>query len=505
LVGAVPEAIIARFRSVGLERLEQIESIWLTITQGPANVEAGAELLRLLHTLKGDARIVGFVDVHFLCHKLEGLCAYAHRQGYRVTEDFDLIVTMGVRFLAMLLRKKAGRSLGGIDLPGFARQIDEALLDAQLADHLVEDRRGSPTAPLPPRAPSIDRLSEATLHRLGAAATSVYLERLCSEDRRATRLAHAWNELSSQLESLASVPLRGRVGRHAGAVTQLARDLGREVDVSFELGDVRVSDETAQALDLVVLHCTRNAVDHGIEEPLARTAAGKHPRATLRVQATRSRDRIELSISDDGRGVDREAIRRRAVDRGLMSEARAHGAADDELLTLLFAPDFSTREIVGAVSGRGVGLDAVKTAVGELGGDVRIVSERGAGTTIVVDVPHRGSQVEAQVFESSRKGILLGVPADWTVVRHHGPEPWVDPLELLDVPTAHDAGALVLSLRRGNEVHLVRAGGAPRSRTVERRCPTDESEPVEIVSAQGSDVLLLRPEVLFALEAAAGS
>jgi two-component system, chemotaxis family, sensor kinase CheA len=504
---AVPDAIIARFRSVGLERLEQIESIWLSITQSPANAESGKELLRLLHTLKGDARIVGFVDVHFLCHKLEGLCAYADRHGYRVTDDFDLIVTMGVRFLAMLLRKKAGRSLGGIDLPGFARQIDEALLDAQLQDQLVEEqRRASRTVPTtPPRAVSVDRLSESTLNALCAAATVVYLELLCAEGPSRARLTEAWRELSARLDSLASVPLLGRVGRHAGAVSQLARDLGKDVEVVFELDDVRVSEEIAHGFDLIVLHGTRNAVDHGIEEPAARAAAGKPARASIRVAVSRDHDRIQLLIADDGRGVDRDAIRRRARDRGLLADDALQAASDEQLFALLFTPDFSTRDVVGPVSGRGVGLDAVKTTATELGGDVHVESEAGRGTTIVVDVPYRGTLVEAHVFAASARGILLAISADWNVSEHRGSERGRDPLHVLDVGggQSEPPGGTVLEVRRGNQVGFVRAGGPSRRHLVERRCPTDAGRLLEIVYVGDSEVLLIRPEVLFASEGTA--
>src|SRR5690242_8626544 len=172
---ALPEGIITRFRTLSLERIGRVESVWQTLIQGAEDHEAVRAMSRDLHTLKGDAKIVGFEEVHVLAQKLEELLAAAGQVQYRVSEDFDLVVTMAAQFVGMLLRKKT-RDAAGIDLVGFVRQVDEVLREAQLM------RRSHPTAPriavVKPNELSTDRLCEDRRHRLAIVATDAFLEYL---------------------------------------------------------------------------------------------------------------------------------------------------------------------------------------------------------------------------------------------------------------------------------------------------------------------------------------
>ena len=482
------EALIARFRSVSLERLEQVETIWLSLMQRVAGPDASHELLRVLHTIKGDARILGFVDVHFLCHRLEELVAHAQRVNYRVSDDVDMIVMMAMRFVAVLLRKKMGASLGGIDLPGFARQIDEVLLEAAQAAPPSREPQSvrAATAMSPAR---VDYMSEPTLQSLAAIATNVYLECLVADDRARTRLRASWHALVAMIEGLASVPLAERVGRHLTSAHQLARDLGKKVDVVFEMEGVRVREEIARALDVVLLHGIRNAVDHGVECVAARKQAGKDARGKIRVSARREPSEVLLTISDDGIGIDREAIRQRASGLDCVS--------DEALLSLLFEPGFSTRAEVGTISGRGVGLNAVMAEVTDLGGNVRLESAAGRGTTLHVRIPQTSSEMQVHVLRASRADIHIAVPSAWRVRESEGDVKAFDPLAMLEIPSETGAAKL-FELRRGRQVFFIRAHGAADKSTVDRRCATADGHPVEVVWNQQVETLLLRPEVLFA-------
>src|SRR5262249_3608862 len=159
-------------------------------------------------------------------------------------EDFDLVVTMGLRFAAVLLRKKAGGSLAGIDLDGFIRQVDEMLAEVRrtprVRPHTVEDAAAlleaavcDPAADDPPT----DHLAPATRQRLAVAATSLWLEWRAG-GRRSRRMRRAFEELSAMVTRLRAVPLAPRLRRHAHGLPELARELGKHVVVRLELGDV---------------------------------------------------------------------------------------------------------------------------------------------------------------------------------------------------------------------------------------------------------------------------
>jgi two-component system chemotaxis sensor kinase CheA len=490
------ESIIARFRTVGLERLEQIENIWTSLMDRSADATAGHELLRSLHTLKGEARILGFVDVHFVCHRLEELIAHANQVNYGVSEDFDLMVIMGVRFLAMLLRKKPGAALGGIDLPGFARQIDEVIRESQLEGRLEDPPRAPSPTPVR-RALAGDRLSDPTLHALAIIATDLYVECLATGQRSCARLRASWTALTSMIESLASVHVTERVERQLLTAHALAADLQKEVEVASDMPQVLVREETAQALEVVMLHGIRNAVDHGVETPASRECAGKSARGNICVSLRCDPGELHLSISDDGCGIDRKAIERRVRQRGLMTREQASQASDEVMFALLFEAGFSTRSRVDSVSGRGVGLDAVRAAATALGGTARLESVLGRGTTLSVQLPHRSTEMDVYAFRASRAEIALAVPATWDVREAGGDVRSVDPLQVLNIGFDTHASNL-LELRRGNEVHVIRARGPARPCTVERRCVTPDCHPIEVVWNRAVETLLLRPEILFA-------
>src|SRR5690242_6330606 len=123
----LPDSVIEKFRSVTQERLERIDAGWNALTRGTASPKADADLLRELHTLKGDARVVGFVDVGVLCQRLEDVVTASRARHYQVHEDVDIVVTMAIQFVAMLVRRRADTARSGIDLDGFLRQIEHVI------------------------------------------------------------------------------------------------------------------------------------------------------------------------------------------------------------------------------------------------------------------------------------------------------------------------------------------------------------------------------------------
>src|SRR5687767_9403818 len=127
---AQPEDLVTQFRVVAQERLERIEAAWAHMLVALGD-DSGAALHREVHTLKGESRVLGFTDVNLVCHKLEDLLEVARARGYAIDEDFDLTVNMALRFMGMLVRKRVGSQLSGIDLPGFVRQIDQILQEAR--------------------------------------------------------------------------------------------------------------------------------------------------------------------------------------------------------------------------------------------------------------------------------------------------------------------------------------------------------------------------------------
>jgi len=204
------------------------------------------------------------------------------------------------------------------------------------------------------------------------------------------------------------VPLAQAFRRLPRMVRDLSRRLGKPTDLVI-VGDTIEADKTiVDELFEPLLHLVRNAMDHGIEAATERSSAGKPATARLTLKVVAATDTIVVSLTDDGRGIDPEAIRATAVRKGIVSAERATTLAERDVLDLLFAARFSTAAAVSDLSGRGVGLDAVRTDVKRLGGTVSLTSRLGQGTTMMLRLPT--SFAMTQLLIVSVAGERYGVP-----------------------------------------------------------------------------------------------
>lgn len=185
--------------------------------------------------------------------------------------------------------------------------------------------------------------------------------------------------------SVRMLPIEMVFGKFRRVVRDLSAELGKEIELETQGGDTEIDKNVLDRLSEPLVHMIRNSIDHGIELPQERSASGKPAKGRLRLSARQEAGEILISIEDDGKGLDAEAIRKKAVDRGLISTEDEISTA--ELHKLIFAPGFSTAATVSSVSGRGVGMDAVLTTVSALRGSVDVKSHPGQGTRVTLRLP----------------------------------------------------------------------------------------------------------------------
>ncbi|SEO56983.1 chemotaxis protein CheA [Aquisalimonas asiatica] len=195
------------------------------------------------------------------------------------------------------------------------------------------------------------------------------------------------SDLQSAVMKTRMQPIKKVFGRFPRLVRDLARNLGKEVDLQMEGEDTDLDKNLVEALADPLIHLVRNSVDHGIEDPADRKAAGKASKGVLRLSAAQEGDHILLTIADDGKGMDPEALRQKVVEKGLMDKESASRLDEKDCFNLIFTPGFSTKAEISDVSGRGVGMDVVKTKISQLNGTVDIDSAQGRGTTLRIKVP----------------------------------------------------------------------------------------------------------------------
>lgn len=209
------------------------------------------------------------------------------------------------------------------------------------------------------------------------------------DDAEFTQVSEEIERLTSSLRensmNIRMLPIRATFEKFRRLVHDLARDLGKDVELTMEGADTELDKTVIDQLSDPLMHLIRNSMDHGIEPREKRVGSGKRPTATIHLSARHSGASVLIAVSDDGRGIDAEAVRAHAVEKGLAAAGAA--LSDSEIYALIFQPGFSTARQVTDVSGRGVGMDVVRQRVDSLRGTIEVVSKPGEGTSVTLRLP----------------------------------------------------------------------------------------------------------------------
>jgi two-component system chemotaxis sensor kinase CheA len=286
------------------------------------------------------------------------------------------------------------------------------------------------------------------------------------------RLARSSQALQATVTRVRMVPVEAVFLRFPRLVRDLAGRLGKQVELRLTGEDTELDRTVVDALGDPLVHLVRNALDHGLEEPGERAAAGKSPTGTLELAARHAGGHVIVSVRDDGRGIDPDAIARTAVVRGLIEQEAVEAVDGARAIELLFTPGFSTAAATTDISGRGVGMDAVRSSVRALGGEVTLTSERGEGTLAQLRLPLTLASIAALLVTAD--GLPFAVPID-RVVRT---------VRLADSAVRTVGGAPMLALD-GEVLPLLDAGVA-----LGRGVPVEQRDYAVVVSAAERRVAL---------------
>ncbi len=200
-------------------------------------------------------------------------------------------------------------------------------------------------------------------------------------------MSRSVSDLQEAVMKLRMQPVKRIFSKFPRIVRDLAKKLGKKINLEMEGEDTEIDRSILNKLEDPLIHLVRNSIDHGIETPDVRVAAGKPETGTIKLAAFQEGDRIIVSIEDDGKGIDPEVIKNKAIEKGLIKPDQAENMSDKEIFELIFLPGFSTAEQISDVSGRGVGMDVVASTIHSLRGTIEIDSEKGQGTKITMKLP----------------------------------------------------------------------------------------------------------------------
>ncbi len=428
------------------ELVRKLDRRLLELERAPGDGDALRSALRLAHTLKGSARMVGLVEVSELGHRLETeLKTAAEGAGFTPDAVSRLLARVdelrGRLGEAAPCRGQTPRAAPAADVPGppagekgpeaggrirvsterleaLQNLVDDlAIQKARLVERVERLRRAVAAAGQlpwedPEGPPCAGEHPRRVMRMLSSKGLALFFDDI-------NRLDQLTSELQDHVLDLRMVPVGDILEGYRRTVRDLARELGKEVEVEVDGKLTEVDRALLDAIQSPLAHLVRNAVDHGIEAPAVRERAGKPRAGRLSLRAYHRGGAVVLEVEDDGKGLDPERIRRRAVEKRLLTPEAAEALPDEETFYLLCEPGFTTRDRVSQVSGRGMGLDVVKTRVERLKGSLSIQSARGRFTRFRLFLPLSVSTLSALVV---RVGAL----------RYALPSLFVDRCELAD-------------------------------------------------------------------------
>ncbi len=330
----------------------------------------------------------------------------------------------------------------------------------------------------------LNLVGELVIHNSGFVSTAQQLREqhgktplVADLEEKTEALAAITSQLQDGIMKARMLPVASVFGRFQRVVRDLARAGGKTVSLEVFGEETEIDKKVIDRIGEPLVHLVRNAVDHGLEATAARTARGKNPTGTIRLGAYQEGDHICIEVSDDGKGLDRDAILRKAMEKGLLGAEEAATASEERVLGFIFLPGFSTANVVSDISGRGVGMDAVRRAVDEMNGSVRVRSEPGRGTTVTISLPLTMAIITAVLVEVD--GSVYAIPLST-----------VKEIVKTRESTLRSVGARQVLLLRDEVLALVRLGRALEGRTeaeaaAERPGAAGDGAPVVVVESDG--------------------
>ncbi len=435
------------FRAEARERLAEMNTSLLAIERGEG-LDRVSELFRSVHTVKGMSAAMGYESVRDLSHALETLLDLMRRDSIAITPSVVEVLFASVDGLEAAVAAVSSDSPAGSDVRALIRSVEaitaQSAPEAELhaaGPHTMEwpAMRAVGNTPPPPgsdlrRSASAGIRSERSdgdrnersirvdARRLDTLMTLIgelviargRLQEVARKEGNAAfseavlQASRLIGSLQTEITTARMVPVGQAFERFERMVRDTANSLGKKVVFEILGSDIEVDKSVLDEIGDPVMHLLRNSLDHGVETPPERRAAGKSPMARLTLSASRERSSVVIRVSDDGRGVAIDSVLERARHAGLVDDDWTPGS-DAEILALIARPGFSTTVRVTDISGRGVGLDVVATKVRLLGGAMELSTDAGAGTEIRLELPMTLAIIHALLARSNDEVYALPI------------------------------------------------------------------------------------------------
>ncbi|MDD2336663.1 MAG: chemotaxis protein CheA [Geobacteraceae bacterium] len=416
------------------EHIQGMNEAIVTLEGEPENREKIDFLFRMAHSIKGMAASMGYGEMAELSHKMEdlmdrvrkGTIGFVSAIADLLLEGSDLLSTMlndveaggsGHHDILDQVQRLTGFTPSQADMatlqtPGLATtdQPPEKKSPKTLEQEIVREKPDSPQN-VRVKTEVLDTLVNITGELLTHKNRMIALSRDVKSPaltEAISDLSHLVRELHDEVLKVRLMPFATVANRLPRIVRDLAKKSGKEILFEVSGKEIELDRGIVEELSDPLLHILRNAVDHGLEIPADRIAAGKKPEGTISVDVHREKDRVLITISDDGKGMDPQRLVAAAVEKGLLRREEANLLSPQQVLMLVCLPGFSTAAEITDVSGRGVGMDAVRATVQAIGGNLSIESTPGKGSCFTLSLPLTISIIQILLVACS--SMVVGLP-----------------------------------------------------------------------------------------------
>ncbi len=432
------EEIIGEFITEAEESLDRIDPLFIELETRGQDKDLLNEIFRSMHTIKGAAGFLGFQSIVDVSHRAENIMKKLRDGEISISKPIVDTILKAVDTLRILLRHIKLKDGIVEDLSDILGELDRALLDGQtITDPKIEQNPGNArganetfaiTAPkqekivsqkeisgVPDKgqdtslnkdsiqtlrisAERIDKVMDLTgeivLARNRLSNISSYLEEKYPDDHYVSGLLDTVSflnlvvtDIQLAVMKMRMQPLKKVFGKFPRLVRDLSNNIGKDVELFISGEDTEVDRSVIEHIGDPLVHIIRNSIDHGIESREERLKKGKPSKGLLSISAYQQGNQIVIEISDDGKGLDLEKIKNKALQRHLITDEEAKRMKEEDIINLIFLPGFSTADVATELSGRGVGMDVVKTNISRLNGYIEVSTKRDIGTTFKISIP----------------------------------------------------------------------------------------------------------------------
>jgi two-component system chemotaxis sensor kinase CheA len=369
--------------SEALEHVETVNETLLKLEEEPEKREYLDLIFRSAHTVKGMSATMGYDDTRELCKNIENIFDNIRKGQAKLTPNLASALFKCID----LLREMIADEKKKVDLKPFLQMLEKPDEVQHTATEASTNNAKSPTIRV--KMTDLDSLvnlvgelviSKMRLEQTMSKSSDDSHQVLMELDRLVT-------DLQYQSMKLRLVPVDQVFSRFTRLVRDTSAALGKQVNLVMESSGIELDRTVLDAITDPLLHILRNCVDHGLEPPEERAEADKPTTGTIRLTAYGVGDQVAIKIEDDGRGINLDRIKAKAIEKGLLTNDQALKLSDEDAINLLGTPGLSTAKEVTDVSGRGVGMDVVITQVEQVGGNVKITTQKGKGTVMILTIP----------------------------------------------------------------------------------------------------------------------